>query len=328
MNFGVIGCRHGHIYSFIEEMIDLGHTFVGICEREGDLKDTLSSDFNVPIFSNVDELFSLNPEIIGTASKNNEKIDVIELCEEQGIHIIADKPIVINRDGLKRLEGVFNRGKIQVSVMFTERFNPMMRKLKEIIDNGEIGEVVNINFRAPHQLRKESREEWFFDKEENGGLLIDLLIHQFDALNLLIGSPVNGVSGYMKKSDNYEYPSFFDTVSVVLRTENGVIATMETDWFIPDSNWTWGDVRVFCTGTKGKVEIRTNGDPLIEKAPLGFMVTKDNDWHRIGPISPNLTVSMDLINRINTGSSEITHKDILSASKSSIIADEKVEKIV
>ncbi len=42
MIFGIIGCRHGHIEVFIQEMLELGHTFVGICEGEGTLAAVLS----------------------------------------------------------------------------------------------------------------------------------------------------------------------------------------------------------------------------------------------------------------------------------------------
>lgn len=42
MKFGIIGCRHGHSEEFIREMLELGHSFIGICEREGRLAPALA----------------------------------------------------------------------------------------------------------------------------------------------------------------------------------------------------------------------------------------------------------------------------------------------
>ncbi|MDF2963039.1 MAG: oxidoreductase, partial [Paenibacillus sp.] len=280
--FAIIGCRHGHIGMFVTEMLKLGYTCEGICEPdEPSLAIGFSEKFGIPLASDPEALLSPGVSIIGSSAVNNEKIDLIELCEQYGKHIMLDKPLITCREGLERLEAVFNRGSIQVGMLLTSRDRRSIYTLKQKIDEGRLGEIVSITMRKPHRLSPASRQPWHFSKEQNGGIILDLLIHDFDLLRWLTGREVTGVNSLMAKHILPEYPEFYDTATVQVRMEGNLLAQLYTDWHTPESCWAFGDCRIFVSGTKGCAELRIFGDPSVSMDELMFQITNEEKFHRV-----------------------------------------------
>ncbi|NLO82199.1 MAG: Gfo/Idh/MocA family oxidoreductase [Clostridiales bacterium] len=329
MRFGVYGCRHGHINDFIKEMLELGHEFLGIYETEPDIAKGLASKYNVPLFADGMELLKLKPDILGTSAVNNRKIDVIELCNKEGIHIMVDKPIITSRKACERLEAIINEGRIQIGMMLTERFNSPIYGLWKMIQEGKLGEIVSFTIMKPHKLLEKTRAPWHFSKEENGGIAIDLLIHDVDLLRWFTGSEVASCHGYIKKTGYPQYDTFYDSVNVLIKMENGVVANLEADWWMPDSYFTYGDGRIFCVGTKGRAEIRTTGDGETKGKPYGLWIRDKEGYERCEEVSVPITLTQDFINRIEgKGKAIISNHDVLMSSRAIIEIDESLEKII
>ena len=83
--------------------------------------------------------------------------------------------------GWKALAVVLKKtGKI-FSIDFSERFEvPSVQVASDLIENGEIGKVVQTIGLGPHRLNIDTRPKWFFDSELNGGILCDIASHQID----------------------------------------------------------------------------------------------------------------------------------------------------
>lgn len=310
-------------------MLDLGHTCAGIYDSEPQyLANSVARQFNVPMFEDKEQMLSPGVDIVGCGGVYSEKIDVIELCEQHGKHVMVDKPAVTNKADLVRLENVIARGKIQVGMLLTERFRPAIATLKEQIRKGRLGELVSLSFRKPHRLKPATRPDWFFTYHHSGGIAVDLLVHDFDLLRWLADAEVKDVHGYMTKSMLPQYPEFYDAISVQVGMDNYVTASLYADWHYPESSWTWGDCRIYATGTKGTAELRLEGDPLIDSASELFLsVGNGKPYTREEPLLPTLPISEDFINRIEGHSSVLTHDDILAATRASLVTDANVAKI-
>lgn len=324
--FGILGCEHAHIGIFISEMLQLGHECVGIYEPNGSkVAKMMAEKYNIPLLTDKRSLFASQVSIIGSSAINNEKIDLIEECEANGKHVMVDKPAVTDRRGCERLQAVIERGSIQVGMLLTERFHPAVFTLKTLIDSGNLGKLVTIEMRKPHMLKAEGRPEWFFSKQKSGGILIDLLIHDFDLLHWLTGETIAQTAGYMSKHVLPDQLDFYDTALLQVLMRNQVAAHLYADWHTPEKSWTWGDGRIFVTGTKGTVELRLNGDPFVDKEQLVLMTTHSEGATQVPLRQPACTITQDFLNRIDGLKSSIDHKDILAASLAAIEADETVQ---
>lgn len=322
--FSVIGCQHGHISVFISEMLAEGYTCVGIYES-GDpkLAKTIAERYNVPLVADPEALLGPSVEIVGTSATNNEKIDIIELCEKHGKHIMVDKPLVTSREGLERLEAVIERGKIQVGLLLTERYRPATATLKRKIQEGVFGDIVSISMRKPHKLTPANRPQWHFSKQQNGGIVIDLFVHDFDLARWFTEQEVKSTQTLVTKNILPEYPDFYDTATSQVLMDQGTILQLYADWHTPEKSWTWGDCRIFIDGTNGCAELRLSGDPAIsEKDELFFQITHDSPFIRAELDEVPANIMQDFLNRIAGKESLLTHKDLLATSRASIEADE------
>ncbi|HZG58429.1 Gfo/Idh/MocA family oxidoreductase [Paenibacillus sp.] len=324
--FGVYGCQHGHIGIFIDEMLALGHQFIGIHDKEpGAVADAMREKYGVPLFDTPDPLAAA--EVIGCAGVNAEKIDAIEWCAERGIPVMVDKPAVTTREGLNRLERILEEGKTTVGMLLTERYRPSVYALKRSIEQGVFGDIVSIGMRKPHRLSPERRPAWFFDKERCGGIIVDLFIHDFDLLRWLTGREVVGVRSRMIKRILPEHPGFWDVAVAEAELDQGVIAQLYADWHTPASSWTWGDGRIFVVGTEGTAELRLEGEPGVSTEDLLITVAGTHGYRRETNVPPPSGIVADFLTAAFEGTDAgITHRDILIASEWTIVADERAEK--
>ena len=330
MKFSIIGCQHAHIGIFIEEMLSLGHHCTGIYEPDNrPLAEHLAQKYGLPLAGDPETL--LAADVVGCASVNQEKMDVIELCERHGKPIMIDKPAVTSREGLDRLRRVFERGRIQVGMLLTERFRPEIRLAREWIERGELGELVHISMRKPHRLNPESRPAWHFSKDQSGGIIIDLLVHDFDLLRFFTGQEVSSSSGFMSKSMLPEHPTFYDAAGLQVVMDQGITAQLYADWHTPPTCWTWGDGRIFLTGTRGTAEIRLEGDPFLGQGGVALYMNAEKAWTRAeGSDALAVTcasITEDFLSRIIGGPHVLSHRDILAATEATITADETAERI-
>jgi len=323
-SFGILECRHGHISMFMEEMLALGHRCVGIWEPdEPALAQSLCARFGVPLLESESPLWAPDVDIVGTSAINSRKIDIVERCERYGKHVMVDKPAVTGRSQLERLEAVINRGRIQVGMLLTERFRPSMVTLQRQIEEGRLGRLVSITMRKPHRLAPATRHAWHFDKEQGGGILNDLFIHDVDLVRWLTGQEVMSRHSVQTKFGQREHPGFYDVAGMQLLMDGGTMAQLYADWYTPDQSWTWGDLRIFVTGTEGAAELRLNGDPSVAKEELYFQVTNREPFVRMQLDEPPATLSGDFVRRLEGGPTMLTHNDIVTASRITVEADEE-----
>lgn len=326
--FGIVGCQHAHIGIFIREMIQLGHRFAGIYEPEPDpLARRLAEEFGVPLLPDRDALLGEDVSVIGCAAVNADKIDVVEWCEQHGKHVMLDKPAVTDREGLDRLRAVIARGRIEIGMLLTERFRGSLLAAKRLIDEGTLGEIVHMGMRKPHLLNAPQRPAWHFDKQRSGGIIVDLLIHDFDLLRWLTGREIVAVDGFMARAAESPHPGFYDAAGVQAVMDDGATAQLYADWHTPQSSWTWGDGRLFVTGTRGTLELRLEGDPLLGGGEALLLTTDREPLRRVTELGTAPLITADFLSRMDGSAHALTHADLLAASEAAIAADEKAVRI-
>ncbi|MFB4327114.1 Gfo/Idh/MocA family protein [Paenibacillus lautus] len=321
--FGIIGCQHAHIGMFIEEMLALGYECAGVYEPDNQtLARTLADRYGLELTGDRESMLAdEGVGIIGCAAINDEKMDVIELCELHGKPVMIDKPAVTDRAGLIRLRGLLDRGRIEIGMMLTERFRPSLHTVHRMIRAGELGDIIHISMRKPHRLNPETRPAWHFDRGQSGGIINDLFVHDFDLLRWLTGREVETSSGYLAKHILPEYPTFYDAAGVQVFMAGGITAQLYADWHTPAGSWTWGDGRIFITGTRGIAEIRLEGDPLLSSDEVALVIT-DQELRSLPLTAPAFSLSQDFLNRVAGEAGLITHDDIYKASEATVMADE------
>jgi UDP-N-acetylglucosamine 3-dehydrogenase len=170
-----------------------------------------------------------------------EDVDVVDVClptafhknlavkaARDGKHVILEKPIARTIEDAAEILEAFSGGGPRLFVGHVVRFFPEYVGIKEKIDAGELGTigVVRTSRRSPF-LR--GWNDWYADWRVSGGVLVDLVIHDFDFLRWALGD-VERV--YARGVLGREY-NRLDYALATLRFEGGAIAHVEAHWGYP-----------------------------------------------------------------------------------------------
>lgn len=260
LRFAAIGLDHRHCYDQVQSLLDAGGTcagwWTGDDERwvEGFVK-------RFPQVSRVADRRVLldDPSIrlITCAAIFDERADHAIEAMRAGKDFMADKPGVTTFEQLERVRAVQrDTGRIW-SVNFTERFEVRaVTRALELVRAGAIGEVIQTAGIGPHRHNPHTRAAWFYDKRRYGGILADIGSHQIDQFLMLTGATDADVA-YARAANvaHPAHPYFDDTGEMVLRAGKAS-GYVQLHWFTPDGLSTWGDGRLFITGTEGAIELR------------------------------------------------------------------------
>ena len=146
----------------------------------------------------------------------------------EGRHVILEKPIARTMEDAQQILDAFSADGPRLFVGHVVRFFPEYVGIKEKIDAGDLGTVgvVRTSRRSPFLL---GWNDWYADWRVSGGVLLDLVIHDFDFLRWTLGE-VERV--YARGMLGREY-NRLDYVLATLRFESGAIAHVEGHWGFP-----------------------------------------------------------------------------------------------
>lgn len=182
---------------------------------------------------------------------------------QAGLHVLVEKPISVHKADCQRLIDAWTNPKQIFAAMFNQRTNPEHRKLRELIETGELGEIQRVNwvvttwYRTEHYYRTgDWRATW---GGEGGGVLLNQCPHNLDLLQWLFGMPV-------KVTANCQFGRFHD-----IEVEDAVTALMEfengaTGVFVTTTGEAPGTNRLVVAADRGKV--------VIEDGKLHFTRTE------------------------------------------------------
>ncbi len=263
IRFAVIGINHGHIYSQVDALISAGGKLVSFFAIENDLSAGFAARYpNIRKARSAAEILEdSSVALIASAAINSERAPLGISVMRHGKDFMVDKPGFTTLDQLAEVRFVqAETGRIY-SVNFCERFHhPATVRASELVAAGAIGRVVQTIGLGPHRANLASRPDWFFRREEYGGILTDLGAHQFDQFLWFTGSTRAKI--VTAQTGNYRFlerPDFEDFGDVAIRGDRGT-GYARVDWLSPDGVETWGDGRLTILGTEGFIEIRKNSD--------------------------------------------------------------------
>jgi predicted dehydrogenase len=147
------------------------------------------------VFSDGQELIrsgELDAVIIATPHYQHTTLGIAAL--NAGLHVMVEKPISAHKADAERLIAVRRKHpRLVFAAMFQMRAEPRYIKIKKLIADGGLGQIVRFSWIITEWFRTEAyyasggwRATW---KGEGGGVLINQCLHQLDMLQWLLGMP-------------------------------------------------------------------------------------------------------------------------------------------
>ncbi len=170
-------------------------------------------------------------------------VDVVDLCTPThlhyaqavqaaaaGKHIICEKPLARSIAQATAMIACCRAAGVKLLVAHVVRFFPEYVRAKTAVEAGEVGQLAVLRFRRNVFQPKKAEDNWFVDQNKSGGLILDLMIHDFDCARWLAGDVVR----VMARSVGYRQPGApFDHALAILTHANGAISHVEGSWAYP-----------------------------------------------------------------------------------------------
>ncbi len=166
-------------------------------------------------------LDEVKPDAVSIAVPTVHHLAVAKEVIKRGIHVLIEKPIAMEIADALEIIGDADYANVKLAVGHIERFNPAVIALKQHLAQGELGQVFQIDVR---------RQGPFPVRVQDVGVVIDLAVHDLDIIRYISGAEVVRVSAEL---DHRVHTHHEDTLSGLLRLDNGSIATLAINWLTP-----------------------------------------------------------------------------------------------
>ena len=229
LKIGLIGCgfmgtMHANCYKNIE-----GAEIVALADIRREKAKALAEGTNAEIYGDGYELIK------------NAEVDIIDICLPTFLHaeyamaamekvkyLFVEKPVALTaKEGaamIKKAEATGCRVQIGQVIRFWDEYVA----LKEIVESGKYGKVVNANFRRLSPRPDWGWEDWLLDGKRSGGAGQDLHIHDVDYVLSLFGKPLRFKSTQNKIGEPRSY------VNTLLEYADFAVG-IEGTWDLPAS---------------------------------------------------------------------------------------------
>ncbi len=307
---GIIGFAHMHIKSLAKafgahpqvEWVACADT-VPLCPEirtvrstRGDNKRLIMEEYGITkdYEDYVKMLESESLDIALVCSENAQHPDVIEACAAAGVHVCVEKPMATDLGGALRMVRACEAADTELIVNWPTTWQPAAHKLKELIDAGTIGRVLEVRARfgstgplgtdvyagAVPMTGPERGATWWHQDAAGGGAFLDYCCYGCMIAHWLIDQPAVAAMG-LRANLNSHYGDTDDNAVVVVRFPEAM-ALIEATWSTLSHGVSGGPIVIGTAGTlivdkkDGKTVVRLErsrnpeeaeffeGDPLPE----------------------------------------------------------------
>ena len=149
-------------------------------------------------------------DVVSICTPHHLHVDQGVACAQAGKHIVVEKPIALDLDGLRKLDAAVREYDVRSIVGFVLRWNPLFETIKAILADGTIGDVFHGEVDYLHGITKEfGLYPWVSKRAFGGSALLTAGCHAVDALRWFIGKNAVEVFCYANFSRGnpleYEY---------------------------------------------------------------------------------------------------------------------------
>jgi len=214
---GAMGQHHARV--FYELGDKKGVELVGVADKDIERAKEIGEEYGAEAYEDYKELAQQGLDVVSVVVPTSLHKKVASEFMKNGTHVLVEKPIAGNLEDAHELLEMGNSNGVKLLVGHIERFNPAVLKLKECIEDGELGEVISVSATRVGPLAVRIRDV---------GIIIDLGVHDIDVISFLLGQKVNKVKA---RAGNVKHPADVeDHAIIMLDYDGGKTGIVETNW--------------------------------------------------------------------------------------------------
>jgi predicted dehydrogenase len=258
VKIGVAGLSHSHVVPLLRNLERTDIQIVGIVESDKNLANRYAERFGFDkklIYDSLEKMLDKEkPEGVITFTSIYDHLKVVEACAPRGIHVMVEKPLAVSTVHAEIMKELSKQHGIMVLTNYETSWYPSIHRGKQMIRDGELGDLRKIIVYDGHTGPKEIRVneeflDWLTDPELNGGgAVMDFGCYGADIITWIMkGQKPESVCATLKQYKPEVYPKVDDDATIILSypSMEGII---HASW-----NWPFNRKDMHIYGTKGYV---------------------------------------------------------------------------
>jgi len=225
MRVAIIGCGLNSDYHFNFARTYPGAEIVGLVDLDEQNAKKAADRFKIPkIYKNIDSLVEESrPQVIHVVTPPRTHFQVAREALEKGCHVLMEKPLALNLEEGEELYNSADKNGVKLCTMHNHFFDPCMVKARKLIDEGQLGKIINVesyyglNTRID-AFRKYPRPDvlpWLYTLP--GGVFHDFMAHPLYVMLPYVGRP--GEVKVMEKSFGELPQNISDELRIMINGE-------------------------------------------------------------------------------------------------------------
>ncbi|HEX2974165.1 MAG TPA: Gfo/Idh/MocA family oxidoreductase [Tepidisphaeraceae bacterium] len=266
VRMGVIGL--GNMGAFHAGYMDsiAGATLSAVCDVDRARAERACKGGNAAKFQTYSELINSGTvDAILIATPHFQHCEIARAAFAKGLHVLMEKPMAVTiKDARQTIQSHAQAPGLKFGMMFQMRTFPIFRKVRELIAEGELGEISRVTWLITDWFRTWTyygsggwRATW---AGEGGGVLLNQCPHNLDLLHWLTGMMPSRITAVANIGKTHPI-EVEDEVSAILEYPNGAMGQ-----FVTTTGEAPGTNRLEISGDRGKL--------VVEKGKLVFTRTR------------------------------------------------------
>ncbi len=227
---GIVGC--GLIGQKRAKSLGRGGQLVACADLDNARAESLARTSNAKVCQDWRDLVcSPLVDVVILATLHDSLAEITRIAAEAGKHVLVEKPAARSAAELEPVMVAAAKHGVKVHVGFNHRYHRSLRKAKELVDSGVLGELMFVRARYGHGARIGYDKEWRANPvKSGGGELIDQGPHLIDLARWFLGE-ITEVQGFAH-TYFWDMP-VDDNGFMLLKTEKKQVAFLHascTEW--------------------------------------------------------------------------------------------------
>jgi myo-inositol 2-dehydrogenase/D-chiro-inositol 1-dehydrogenase len=200
----------------------------GIVSKSRESAVVLAQQYGANIYPSLEAML-LEIDVLDICTPTHLHRDMALAAAAAQVHVVCEKPLARSVAQAEEMIAACGAAGVKLLVAHVVRFFPEYALVQQKVAAGEIGDPAVIRLKRGSS-QPTGTGNWFADQEKSGGIMLDLMIHDFDYARW-IGGEVKTVFAKSIKNENPK--AEVDHALVILTHESGIISHIEGSWAYP-----------------------------------------------------------------------------------------------
>jgi predicted dehydrogenase len=183
-------------------------------------------------------------QIYFDSQTTGRRADGVRQAVKAGKHVYCEKPTAVTTEVAMELYNLCKKAGVKNGVVQDKLWLPGILKLKRLIQNGFFGEILSVRGEFGYWVFEghtipAQRPSWNYRKEDDGGIIVDMLCHWRYVLDNVFGKVKSvsclGATHIAERIDENGKPykcTADDAAYATFQLENGVVAQFNSSWTV------------------------------------------------------------------------------------------------